>query len=73
MRDTIVDIHSHFWNGFENIISARYKGEEKRFLFYKEHKYEFRTLFSWYVQMTEKQENLYRKHNSLLVERTNNG
>jgi hypothetical protein len=65
MRDTIVDVKTHFDNGYEDIISGRWKGEEERFLFYKEHEFKFGDTFSVYVQMTEEQERLYRKHNKL--------
>lgn len=67
MKNIIVDLETHFTNGFDFIVSARWKGEEERFLFYKEHIYEFGQLFSTYVQMTTEQENFYRKHNSLLA------
>ena len=65
MRDTIVITDEHFWNGFNHIVTARYKGEEETFLFYRIHSYKFGMFFTGYEQMTEEQENLYRKHNAL--------
>ena len=59
------DVKGHFYNGFDIIISARYDGKEERHFFYKEHGYELGDWLYWYEQMTPKQENLYRKHNSL--------
>ena len=72
MRDTIIITKEHFYNGFDHIVSARYEGEEETFLFYTIHGYEFGRFFTGYEQMTEEQENLYRKHNSLLIERIDN-
>ena len=67
MKDTIIITKEHFYNGFDHIASARYEGEEETFLFYTIHSYEFGTFLTGYVQMTTEQENLYRKHNSLLA------
>ena len=59
----IKDVIEYFYNGFDRVISARYEGEEETFLFYTIHGYEFGRFFTGYEQMTEEQENLYRKHN----------
>ena len=59
------DVKGHFHNGFDSIISARYDGKEERHFFYKKHGNQLGQLLYKYEQMTPKQENLYRKHNSL--------
>jgi len=69
----LIDFKEHFYNGFDRIISGRYEGKEERHFFYKKHGYELGQLLYWYEQMTLEQENLYKKHNSLLIERKNNG
>ena len=68
----VKDVIEYFYNGFDRVISGRYEGKEKRHFFYKEHRYELGEVLYWYEQMTPKQENLYKKHNSLLIERMDN-
>ncbi len=48
------DVVEHFYNGNDVIISARYEGEEERYLFRNG------------IQFTKKEEQLYRKSNNTL-------
>ena len=45
------DVIEHFYNGSDEIISARYEGEEERYLFFNG------------VQFTKEEEAFYRKVN----------
>mgnify|MGYP000082190458 CR=1 FL=1 len=45
------DVIEHFYNGSDKIISARYEGEEERYLFFNG------------VQFTKEEEAFYRKVN----------
>ena len=45
------DVVEHFYNGSDEIISARYEGKEERYLFYNG------------VQFTKEEEAFYRKVN----------
>jgi len=48
------DVKEHFYNGSDRIISARYEGEEERYLFFNG------------MQFTEEDEAFYRKVNEPL-------